>query len=154
MSPPRLASGIRNAEMKWTSPEKLNVYGVRLVGWPSAIPAQNPSTLKTNQNKLLLDSLENGTMRFERIIVPSGSTEPIDHSNTPAAGPFDGQRGNEDIDFSWAYDADGGNPSVCFWLICSCSTSGFIFPRIHHKTLPPIRHGITHLARSTQTFLL
>lgn len=123
-SPTRLVSGIRNAEMKWTSPEKLDVYGVRLVGWPPAIPAQNPSTLKTNQNKLLLDSLENGTMRFERIIVPSGSTEPIGHSNIPAGGSFDGQG---DIDFSWAYDADGGNHSVCFRLMMFLFNSRIYF---------------------------
>ncbi|KAF9468066.1 hypothetical protein BDZ94DRAFT_1154544 [Collybia nuda] len=109
----RLVSGIRNAEMKWTSPDKLNVYGVRLVGWPSTIPAQNPSTLRASQNQLLLDSLERGIMRFEKILVSSSSTEPTDRPGAAVEGLFDGQGGAEDVDFSWAYDADGGSSSVC-----------------------------------------
>ncbi|EEB94931.1 hypothetical protein MPER_06180, partial [Moniliophthora perniciosa FA553] len=41
----RSVSGIRNAEMKWTQPDRLYTYGVRLVGWPPDIPTQNPSSL-------------------------------------------------------------------------------------------------------------
>lgn len=118
----RLASGIRNAEMKWTSPEKLDLYGVRLVGWPSTVPSQNPSSLKFDQNKLLLEALENGTMRFESSIVSSNSF--IDPSNPT---PLDEQGDSEDLDFSWAYDADGGNPPVCFCLIYFFFTSGIYF---------------------------
>jgi len=75
--------------MKWTNPERLDSYGVRLVGWPSEIPAQNPSTLKQNQNKQLLQALENGSLRFERIVKETEVAE------TPA---------ELDEDFSWAYD--------------------------------------------------
>jgi hypothetical protein len=110
----RTASGIRNAEMKWTNPERLDVYGVRLVGWPPSIPAQNPSSLKLSQNKELLECLQNGTMRFEKSIITSGSTDDV--------GPgvvSHSEEAEETDDFSWAYDADGGGPSVGFPCIMS-----------------------------------
>ncbi|RDB26307.1 hypothetical protein Hypma_006586 [Hypsizygus marmoreus] len=99
----RSASGIRNAEMKWTNPERLDAYGVRLVGWPSSVPAQNPSTLKTHHNKLLLECLQNGTMRFERLHPTPGE----DNYNVDEGNVVD-ELGEVD-DFSWAYDADGGD---------------------------------------------
>ena len=72
-------SGVRNAEMKWTNHERLDVYGVRLVGWPSDIPVANPSSLKASQNKIILDCLENGTLRFERLFpeAPPPPAEPV-----------------------------------------------------------------------------
>lgn len=94
----RLASGIRGAEMKWTNPEKLDLYGVRLVGWPEGVPAQNPSTLKVNQNKLLLEAIQNGTLKFEKL------------NNVGATGGCQdpSRLGSNEVneDFSWAYDAD------------------------------------------------
>ncbi|KAI0635935.1 hypothetical protein C8Q77DRAFT_1270176 [Trametes polyzona] len=63
----RAASGIRTAEMKWTNHSKLDVYGVRVVGWPASIPLQNPSTLSVAQNKLLLDMLGTGQITFRRL---------------------------------------------------------------------------------------
>jgi len=60
----RAASGIRNAEMKWKNQDQLNVYGVRLIGWPPDVPRTNPSTLSVDQNKLVLEALENNTLRF------------------------------------------------------------------------------------------
>ena len=84
------------------------MYGVRLVGWPSSIPAHNPSSLKLPQNKQLLECLQNGTMRFEKTLAapgsPGGST--ADVTNSEEAEAID--------DFSWAYDPDGGGPFVCF----------------------------------------
>ena len=63
----RATSGIRQAEMKWTNHGNLSVYGVRLEGWPSSIPMQNPSTLSSSQNRALRDALSNGTLKFCRI---------------------------------------------------------------------------------------
>jgi len=63
----RATSGIRQAEMKWTNHTNLSVYGVRLEGWPSSIPMQNPSTLSSSQNRELRDALSNGTLKFCRI---------------------------------------------------------------------------------------
>jgi len=98
----RAASGIRNAEMKWTSPERLDVYGVRLVGWPPDIPSQNPSTLKVGQNKRLLECIQNGTLRFEK-------TFPTDSEMSMNTVEQSGSTENlESEDFSWAYDADAG----------------------------------------------
>ncbi|KAH9994823.1 hypothetical protein BJV77DRAFT_934323, partial [Russula vinacea] len=57
-------SGIRNAEMKWTNHGNLSVYGVRLEGWPTNIPMQNPSTLTTGQNRELKDALASGILKF------------------------------------------------------------------------------------------
>jgi hypothetical protein len=53
--------------MKWTNHGNLSVYGVRLEGWPSSIPMQNPSTLSSSQNRALRDALSNGTLKFCRI---------------------------------------------------------------------------------------
>ncbi|KAG6851107.1 hypothetical protein H0H93_000987 [Arthromyces matolae] len=70
----RTASGVGNAEMKWTNHERLDGYGVRIVGWPADIPATNPSSLKVSQNKTLLECLENGSLRFEKIVsIPEAS---------------------------------------------------------------------------------
>jgi len=73
----RATSGIRQAEMKWTNHGNLSVYGVRLEGWPSSIPMQNPSTLSSSQNRALRDALSNGTLKFCRI-----NTEPSTSSDT------------------------------------------------------------------------
>ncbi len=89
--------------MKWTNPEKLDTYGVRLLGWPEGVPAQNPSSLKSGQNKLLLEALQNGTMRFERLSY--GSPAPV----SKKLGKEEGFGDTED--FSWAYDADAAPPS-------------------------------------------
>ncbi|CAA7266994.1 unnamed protein product [Cyclocybe aegerita] len=103
----RRASGIRNAEMKWTNPERLDAFGVRLVGWPEGVPAQNPSSLKVSQNKILLEAIQSGTMRFEKLSNAQnvGSGEVIE-GRSPSRADGDGV----DEDFSWAYDADAGSP--------------------------------------------
>ena len=99
----RLTSGIRGAEMKWTNPERLDVYGVRLVGWPEGVPAQNPSTLKVNQNKLLLEAIQNGTLKFEK----------MNNVGTGGGSQDPSKLGSSEVneDFSWAYDADARPPS-------------------------------------------
>lgn len=92
------ASGVRNAEMKWTNPERLDVYGVRLVGWPPEIPSHNPSTLRVNQNRQLLEAFKTGVARFERLptAIPPASIPETEGENN----------GDESDDFSWAYDPD------------------------------------------------
>lgn len=99
----RLASGVRNAEMKWTNPERLDTYGVRLVGWPPDIPPQNPSTLKVNQNKQLLEAFKSGAARFERL--------PVSLQSLPAPAPEVEVDPADNDDFSWAYDPDA-SPKV------------------------------------------
>jgi len=115
-------SGVRTAEMKWTNPERLDVYGVRLVGWPEGVPSQNPSSLKSGQNRLLLDALQKGTMRFEPLGVKSEEGKNASSANETAE------------DFSWAYDADAGPSSLIqertpnsarSTTIPSCSTTPF-----------------------------
>jgi hypothetical protein len=104
----RSTSGIRNAEMKWTNHGNLSVYGVRLEGWPTSIPMQNPSTLSTSQNRDLRDALASGTLKFCRI-------------NTETATPFDatatscGSTGNSS-DLSWAIMEEFNTPVRCFLL--------------------------------------
>ncbi|KAI0300919.1 hypothetical protein BC826DRAFT_991353 [Russula brevipes] len=80
----RSTSNIRNAEMKWTNHSNLSVYGVRLEGWPPAIPMQNPSTLSTSQNRELRDALTSGNLKFCRINTET-STPP--DPATPSSGP-------------------------------------------------------------------
>jgi hypothetical protein len=108
----RSTSGVRNAEMKWTNHGNLNVYGVRLEGWPAGIPMQNPSTLSTSQNRELRDALASGTLRFCRINVETSVT-PDDA--TPSYGP-------------------AGNPSDLSWAIVEEYTTpvrGFL---LHHRS--------------------
>ncbi|KAF8486074.1 hypothetical protein DFH94DRAFT_622008 [Russula ochroleuca] len=101
-------SGIRNAEMKWTNHGNLSVYGVRLEGWPTNIPMQNPSTLSTSQNRELRDALASGSLKFCRI-------------NTETSTPFDatatscGPNGNSS-DLSWAIMEEFNTPVRCFLL--------------------------------------
>lgn len=86
--------------MKWTNPEKLDIYGVRLVGWPEGVPAQNPSSMKVSQNKALHEAMRNGTMRFEKITGPQPSRSGDDEDDAEA-----------NVDLSWAYDVDAHPPS-------------------------------------------
>lgn len=87
--------------MKWTNPALLSTYGVCLVGWPSAIPAQNPSSLKANQNKQLLDALESGTMHFVRTLKTA---------NEPRIEPPLPPSTEDDNTFSWAIQYDDSGP--------------------------------------------
>ena len=103
----RNVSGIRNAEMKWANPERLDTYGVRLIGWPSDIPARNPSSLKQGQNKQLMQYLDNGTLRFEKLLETPSQDHMLEGA-TEESPVFE-------EDFSWAYDADaeiGQNTAV------------------------------------------
>ncbi|TCD69337.1 hypothetical protein EIP91_007893 [Steccherinum ochraceum] len=63
----RAASGVRNAEMKWTNHSNLDAYNIRIVGWPEDIPKANPSALNTAQNRRILDGLASGAIFFESI---------------------------------------------------------------------------------------
>ncbi|KAJ7593136.1 hypothetical protein C8J56DRAFT_930471 [Mycena floridula] len=75
----RIASDSKNAEMKWTNHSKLvELYNVQLIGWPEDIPVANPSTLKVEQNKVLLKLLEAGTLHFVKAF-----TFDMPTSNTP-----------------------------------------------------------------------
>ncbi|KAJ7773282.1 hypothetical protein B0H16DRAFT_1511733 [Mycena metata] len=103
----RSASGVHNAEMKWTNPALLAVYGVCLVGWPPTIPAQNPSSLKANQNKELLQALESGTMHFVRTL--SVRNEP--HVELPTEEPLPPGT-EEEPSYSWAIQFDDDAPPV------------------------------------------
>lgn len=98
----RSTSGIRNAEMKWTNHANLSVYGVRLEGWPTSIPMQNPSTLSTNQNRELRDALASGTLRFCRI---NTETSTAFDSTTTSYEPT----GNSS-DLSWAISDEFNTP--------------------------------------------
>jgi len=117
--------------MKWTNHDRLDLYGVRLVGWPPDIPLQNPSTLKVSQNKQLLDSFRNGTIRFERLAT---STAPPP-APAPAAEPED--ENNDDL--SWALNTDL-SPTVRFWK-CLRAPFSYSISKIPSQ-LPPSRDMI------------
>ena len=55
--------------MRWKNQGNLETYGVRLVGWPTDVPMQNPSTLSAAQNIQILNALKEGTIQF----LPIGS---------------------------------------------------------------------------------
>ncbi|KAI0690165.1 hypothetical protein BC835DRAFT_1417985 [Cytidiella melzeri] len=76
----RTTTGLRNAEMKWSNHDKLDVYGIRLEGWPPGVPKQNPSTLSTTQNRAILESLNSGRMTFVPINPLRNTPGPIDSS--------------------------------------------------------------------------
>ncbi|KAF9533814.1 hypothetical protein CPB83DRAFT_844559 [Crepidotus variabilis] len=100
----RSVSGRRTAEMKWSNPERLDIYGVRVVGWPKEIPAQNPSSLKTSQNRQLLEAFQAGTMRFERIGTPTSKI--AESSDNPPETFEDVVDQDNAEDFSWAFDVN------------------------------------------------
>jgi hypothetical protein len=104
----RSTSGIRNAEMKWTNHGNLSVYGVRLEGWPTNIPMQNPSTLTTGQNRELKDALASGILKFCRINTETST--PLDATATSC-----GSNGNSS-DLSWAIMEEFNTPVRCFLL--------------------------------------
>ncbi|KAH9917037.1 uncharacterized protein B0H18DRAFT_884190 [Fomitopsis serialis] len=107
----RAASGIRNAEMKWTDHSKLDTYGIRIVGWPSSVPLQNPSTLSVAQNKAVLEALRNGMLYFERLGAPS-ETHPGTSTEKPQNDPSRVAT-DQAMDISWAYqDPDEPVPTV------------------------------------------
>ncbi|KAF5377350.1 hypothetical protein D9757_007996 [Collybiopsis confluens] len=99
----RSVSGIRNAEMKWTNHERLSPYGVQLVGWPPDIPLKNPSSLKADQNKRLLELINSGSLKFmENIVLPDGSSE-LQLASDEMLNSLAVEDGNEgDQVFSWA----------------------------------------------------
>ncbi|KAI0280781.1 hypothetical protein BGY98DRAFT_961860 [Russula aff. rugulosa BPL654] len=123
----RSTSGIRNAEMKWTNHGNLSVYGVRLEGWPTSIPMQNPSTLSTGQNRDLRDALASGSLKFCRI-------------NAEASTSFDatitsyGPTGNSS-DLSWAISEEFNTPVRWFFrmhrILVSNTACGYRIPRFH-----------------------
>ncbi|KZT73706.1 hypothetical protein DAEQUDRAFT_762138 [Daedalea quercina L-15889] len=114
----RAASGIRNAEMKWTDHSKLEVaYDIRIVGWPSSVPLQNPSHLSVSQNKQVLEALRAGSMSFERIIGPPATGNHPSSSGSRADDDGSEATTEEAMDISWAYqDPDEPNPQVSVHL--------------------------------------
>ena len=97
--------------MKWTNHSKLDVYGVKVVGWPEGVPVQNPSTLTVAQNKILLDLLAEGKLHFVRI---DGS--PVPDSSFAVAQNV-GQKEEDaifedSIDYSWVAAEGDSNLSV------------------------------------------
>ncbi|KAK1217246.1 hypothetical protein PQX77_020095 [Marasmius sp. AFHP31] len=104
----RAVSGNRNAEMKWTNPDRLYIYGVSLTGWPSDIPSQNPSNLTLGQNKRLLGLLQDGTLCFVKTIVDPSAPPPS------SVGVEETQEETDAL-FAWAIQDDatiGSAPSV------------------------------------------
>ncbi|KAJ8072512.1 hypothetical protein PM082_016071 [Marasmius tenuissimus] len=104
----RAVSGIRNAEMKWTNPDRLYTYGVSLTGWPSDVPCQNPSNLTLSQNKRLLGLLQNGTLCFVKTVVDPSAPPPSSVS-------IEETQEETDALFAWAIQDDvaiGSTPAV------------------------------------------
>ncbi|KAF8751832.1 hypothetical protein RHS01_08453 [Rhizoctonia solani] len=62
----REAAGDPLAEMRWTKPDQLEGYGVRIIGWPPEIALRNPSNNPVRDNKTLLQLLKSGQLRFVR----------------------------------------------------------------------------------------
>lgn len=92
--------------MKWTDHSKLEAaYGIRVIGWPSSVPLQNPSSLSVTQNRQVLEELRNGSMRFEHVAQTS-SSQPGTSSSDAASGVAV----DENMDISWAYQ-DPDEPS-------------------------------------------
>lgn len=94
--------------MKWTNHSKLNVYGVRIVGWPENIPSQNPSTLSVAQNKTLLEMLNAGKIYFERL---DGSRTPNNLQDRHSQSPRRDEEAmfEDSIDYSWTVEGDGNS---------------------------------------------
>lgn len=103
----RVTSGIRNAEMKWTNHSNLDVYGVRIVGWPDDVPQQNPSTLSVAQNRLILELLNGGKLRF--VHMDGTTTAEASHSIEEVPQRDEDMMFADSIDYSWVSDGSDGN---------------------------------------------
>lgn len=97
-------SGNRTAEMKWSNHDRLSVYNVRLIGWPSSIPQLNPSSMTVVQNKLLLQALADGRMKFERINA-AWQLQPVSELKRGSI-----EESQENTDISWAYEDKQSGP--------------------------------------------
>lgn len=92
---------MRTAEMRWKNQGNLETYGVRLVGWPTGIPMQNPSTLSAAQNTRILNALNEGTMQF----LPIGSFgDPASQAELVHADPTSFEEISSDMDDYVKYD--------------------------------------------------
>ncbi|KAH8099927.1 hypothetical protein BXZ70DRAFT_894022, partial [Cristinia sonorae] len=101
----RNASGIRNAEMKWSNHSHLDSYNIRIVGWPEGVPKANPSTLSMAQNRAIFDGLANGTIHFVPTGMPQVGRNPARSSIANIPPP------PEDLDvFEGTIDFSGGVP--------------------------------------------
>ncbi|KZV98734.1 hypothetical protein EXIGLDRAFT_831956 [Exidia glandulosa HHB12029] len=60
----RNASGNTSAEMRWTKPEQIENWGVRIAGWPTDLPFRNPSNNTVQVNTRLLELLKGGQIKF------------------------------------------------------------------------------------------
>lgn len=97
--------------MKWTNPDRLvESYGVSLVGWPSSIPYQNPSSLKVSHRKELLQLLDNGTLKFVRAFAD------VQNEAAPAGE-------DEDQDLSWALTFEDASVSIIDALCANSADS-------------------------------
>jgi hypothetical protein len=93
--------------MKWTNHDRLGIYGVRIVGWPGKIPHKNPSTLSDSQNKLILESLNAGTLRFVRTSEERMTEADTANSIDATESSFDESADIVAPDISWACLDDG-----------------------------------------------
>ena len=110
------------------------------------MPSQNPSSLKLGQNRLILHALQNGTMRFERLLHGPSAVDPGDGKCAEETSSAN----DTAEDFSWAYDADAGPSSPIqectpnsagSTTISSCSTVPFIANETPPSSLDRDEHG-------------
>lgn len=74
----RSVSGNPSAEMRWTKPASLEEsYNVRLIGWPPDVSMRNPSNNSLKENRLLLDLVRSGKMKFVQKGSPDWGASPI-----------------------------------------------------------------------------
>ena len=116
----RTASGLRNAEMKWTNHDKLDAYGIRLEGWPANVPMLNPSHMSTTQNRAILEALESGQMKFVPIAVDDAAlTNAADSSHNLTDGSHakdDADIFEDTVDFSAYPETSEPTQGQCFTL--------------------------------------
>ncbi|KAI0359858.1 hypothetical protein OH77DRAFT_873452 [Trametes cingulata] len=119
----RAASGVRNAEMKWTNHSKLHAYGVKLVGWPDGIPLQNPSSLSVAQNKLLLEMLATGRISFARL---DGTQVLAGIHDAAADSPRQDEEAmfEDSIDWACAAEDDGASYAIADTTAAAATRDG------------------------------
>ncbi|EJD48181.1 hypothetical protein AURDEDRAFT_183536 [Auricularia subglabra TFB-10046 SS5] len=79
----RNASGNSSAEMRWTKPEQIENWGVRIAGWPQDLPFRNPSNNTVQVNSRLLDLLKAGTIKFVKPGDPEWDGAAVAQSKAP-----------------------------------------------------------------------
>lgn len=69
--------------MRWTKPEQIENWGVRIAGWPTDLPFRNPSNNTVQVNTRLLELLKSGHIKFVKPGDPDWESSAVAQAKPP-----------------------------------------------------------------------